>query len=254
MKLFHILSLLIVVNFSFLFANKLEIGKTYRTDIILDVYEINNTTNKKDKVGRFSKFKIIDENGSLYFVSFFNVYEYDILNKEKRKSAKQTDKKHYTTQETTIVPNTLYTLKKFNNKTKTDINNINYNNSFYPSSANGFVSGPLIVPFKYRLDDKSLEIGDITLGTYIGWRWGTPWYIDFTPILSAGITIVNDGSTEENPNKGEENGFSLAGGLLIDNIGDTAIGLIYGRDWIGDKDWEHEGKGWLSLSFNWKFE
>jgi hypothetical protein len=251
MKLIHILSLLLVLNLSSLFADNIEVGKTYRTEVILDVYELNGTI--KDKVGKFSKFKIVDENDSLYFISFFNVYEYKVL-KKVEKSTQQTNTDHYTTQKTSIVPNTLYTIEKYNKKKTINKNNINYQHRIYPSSANGFVSGPLIVPFKYRFDDKSLEIGDITLGTYIGWRWGTPWYIDFTPILSAGITIVNDGSTDEEPNKGEENGFSFAYGLLIDNIGDTAIGLIYGRDWIGDKNWKHEGKGWLSLSFNWKFD
>ena len=129
---------------------------------------------------------------------------------------------------------------------------------FTKPSFGELVSGPLIVPFKFRLNDKSLS-GEATVGYYAGFGNDLFWenyQIGFTPILSAGLTQVTvasentDGDIEED----SKTAFTWAAGFLFQSWDSVNIGLIYGQDRTGDSDWAHEGEGWVSLSVGWNLE
>lgn len=112
-----------------------------------------------------------------------------------------------------------------------------------------------MVPFKYRLNDDSLS-GDAAVGFYAGMTFEPGcltenWCFRITPLLSAGISQV---SVAETDGSGTENKTSVtwAAGFLITDWSDMNIGLICGQDRIGDKTWEHEGKGWLSFMIGWQ--
>ena len=118
----------------------------------------------------------------------------------------------------------------------------------------GPVSGPLVVPFKYRLDDKSIT-GDATLGLYAGYSfdipiWRTNFRIPITPFVSGGLTQVS--VVDENGESDSKSGFTWSAGLLIQNWGNLTIGIVYGQDRVGDQDFEHEGKGWFSFMIGWE--
>ena len=118
-------------------------------------------------------------------------------------------------------------------------------------SFRGVVSGPLIVPFKYRTGDKSFS-GETTIGYYAG--WGMDLFktgVGITPMLSAGLTQV---SVVNTAGDGTENksGFTWAAGFLLQNWDSMNIGIVYGEDRIGDSQWEHEGDGWWSISMGWQ--
>jgi hypothetical protein len=120
----------------------------------------------------------------------------------------------------------------------------------------GLVSGPLIVPFKWRIDDDTLT-GDATIGLYAGYRFEPQLFssnvtLPITPFISAGLAqiSVNNTETEDSDVK---TGVTLALGMLWE-WDDVTIGVVYGQDRIGDSEWEHEGEGWLSISVGWKFE
>jgi len=117
----------------------------------------------------------------------------------------------------------------------------------------GLSSGPLFIPFKYRLDDKSLA-GDSTIGMYAGVTYdlfcdSSAYCFQFTPIVSAGVSQVSvlDGTDVD-----EKTGATLAVGFLVQNWKDVNIGLVYGQDRVGDSGWVHEGKGWVSFMIGWK--
>lgn len=118
----------------------------------------------------------------------------------------------------------------------------------------GFVSGPLIVPFKYRQDDGTIS-GQATVGLYIGYAgepkiYGTEQRISIAPFIAGGVTqidVASNGATQS------RSGFTLATGLLIKNWANANFGAVYGSDWIGDKTWAHEGKGWVSVMVGWTF-
>lgn len=119
-------------------------------------------------------------------------------------------------------------------------------------SLTGPVSGPLIVPFKYRTDDKSLS-GEAAIGYYAGYRTETT--IPFTntripvsPFIAGGLTQINVSTTGDADNK---SGVTLAVGILINNWADVNLGFVYGQDRIGDSTWKHEGDGWISFMIGW---
>lgn len=119
------------------------------------------------------------------------------------------------------------------------------------NSFRGVVSGPLIVPFKYRTGDESFS-GEASIGYYAG--WGMDFFntgVGITPMLSAGLTQVSvaDGTGEGTENK---SGFTWTAGFLFQNWDGMNIGIVYGEDRIGDSQWEHEGDGWWSISMGWE--
>jgi len=123
--------------------------------------------------------------------------------------------------------------------------------SVQPSLA-GPVSGPLIVPFKYRLDDKSLS-GEAAIGYYAGYRTEPkmPWTktrISFSPFIAGGISQVNTSTNGETDNR---TAVTLATGILIQNWDNVNIGFVIGQDRIGDNTWQFEGKSWVSFMIGW---
>jgi hypothetical protein len=120
-------------------------------------------------------------------------------------------------------------------------------------SLTGLSAGPLIVPFKFRLDDESLT-GDAELGVYAGITFEpgctkSNWCFRVTPLISAGLSQVSVADENDTENK---TAVTIAVGFLITNWADLNIGLIYGQDRIGDSSWEHEGDGWISFMVGWQ--
>ncbi len=112
----------------------------------------------------------------------------------------------------------------------------------------GETSGLLVVPFKYREDDKSIS-GEATVGYYAGFdmKWGTL-------VGAAGLTQVSipvsDTETEN------QSAITLAGGVLIKNWDGLEMGLIVGVDHIGGTkgdSWQYEDDLWYSLMIGWNF-
>lgn len=206
-------------------------------------------SNTNLKVGAQSKFVILDnDEKDKYAIKFLNIYKYVEIAPE----AEWTDDSNSTSSLSEVIKGQVYYLSK------SEVNGVPIESKVLQSYG-GLVSGPLIVPFKYRLDDKSLG-GDATVGYYAGWGFETNFfdlsdkYVTFTPFLSAGLTQVSvikksDDGTSESDSK---SGFSWATGLLIQNWDNVNIGIVYGEDRIGDQDWEHEGEGWISISVGWE--
>ncbi|MHC4457427.1 MAG: hypothetical protein ACYS0I_10105 [Planctomycetota bacterium] len=116
----------------------------------------------------------------------------------------------------------------------------------------GPVSGPLIVPFKFRLEDDSIT-GEATLGYYAGYRFETliprtDFRVPISPFAAGGISQV---SVTINGESDTKSAFTWAVGILIQNWANVNIGIVYGEDRTGDKDWEHEGEGWFSFMIGW---
>ncbi len=125
--------------------------------------------------------------------------------------------------------------------------------SITSESLTGLSSGPLVVPFKYRLDDKTIT-GDATIGLYAGITYEpfcakTGWCFRITPLISAGLSQISVSNGTQTQSK---SGLTIAAGFLITNWANLNIGLVYGQDRIGDSTWEHEGKGWLSFMIGWQ--
>lgn len=198
-------------------------------------------------VGSQSKFIVVNSDTDKYAIRFLNIYPYnEIVDATKREPS------NYKTEKISdvLVDNIYFLERSASNGVPIE--------SRVEQSFGGLVSGPLIIPFKYRLDDKSIG-GDATIGYYAGagfdsnFRGISDTYIIFTPFISAGLTQVavitkaNDGSIKTD----NKSGVTLAAGLLIKNWDSVNIGLVYGQDRIGDKTWAHEGEGWLSISVGW---
>ncbi|WP_115719635.1 hypothetical protein [Gallaecimonas mangrovi] len=227
-------------------AAELIKDKSYRARTNLVV---SDGKNNGLKVGAQSKFVILDnDDKDKYAIKFMNIYQYgEILPPQKRTLKVTTEYKN-----SDVIKGDIYYLSK------DEVNGVPVENRVQQSFG-GLVSGPLIVPFKYRLDDKSIG-GDATVGYYAGWGIETNFfnlsdtYVTFTPFLSAGLTQVSvlseaeDGTTKTD----SKSGFSWATGILIKNWDSVNIGIVYGQDRIGDQDWQHEGEGWFSISIGWE--
>lgn len=238
-----LIQILFVTN---VYAEELKKDKKYRVRTALEVS--SDGTNYNLKVGTQSKFVVIDNSDSdKYAIKFMNIYQYGTI-RDKNERLKNDYK---SLQPSDVIEDEIY----FLNKTP---NNGVAVESKVQQSFGGLVSGPLIVPFKYRLEDESI-VGDATVGYYAGWGLDTNFfgasdtYVTFTPFLSAGISQVAVGKNGESGADTEnKSGFTWSTGLLIKNWGSVNIGIVYGEDRIGDKEWEHEGDGWLSISVGWE--
>ncbi|MDO6693841.1 hypothetical protein Q4574_11125 [Aliiglaciecola sp. 3_MG-2023] len=248
MKLLHIPTLLTLVTISASsFSEELKENINYRTKVNLKVSE---DAVKYDKdVGEQSKFVVLDnDNNDEYAIEFLDIYQ--VVEKKPKAEATKDDYKTYSVSD--VVEGKVYYLKK------EEVQGVPIEKKV-EQSFGGLVSGPLIVPFKYRLSDKSIS-GDATVGYYAGWGWDTSFwgyserYVTFTPFLSAGLTQVSVSSVDDEGNVTDENksGFTWATGVLINNWDSVNIGIVYGQDRIGDQNWEHEGEGWLSISVGWE--
>ncbi len=219
-----------------LYAAELETGKVYRLGITLtDLRAALGDKKEVEHIARkSSKFVVIEtQDPSDYIVQFVKI-----------KGEDKEDK----------IPNlvnreNLYKIKKEYQDPSLDITSV------VSETLSGLSAGPLVVPFKYRLNDKSLT-GDATVGFYAGitaepfCRKSGQYCFRLTPLISAGISQVSvSNSTETAENK---SAVTVAAGFLITGWSDLNIGFIYGQDRIGDQSWEHEGKGWVSFMVGWK--
>lgn len=236
-KLMVVEKLILVVLIQILFvanvsAEELIKDKIYRARTALEVSSDGTTYNLK--VMPSSKFVVLDNSDSgKYAIKFMSIYP--------------TDKNT----QTAVTKDGIYFLNKTPDKGVAVESKV-------LQSLGGIVSGPLIVPFKYRLDDKSIA-GDAAVGYYAGWGFETNFfgisdtYVTFTPFLSAGISQVAVGKNGESGADTEnKSGFTWSTGILIKNWGNINIGFVYGEDRTGDTKWEHEGDGWVSISVGWE--
>lgn len=237
-----VIVMLSIFTSSLLGAEELTKDNRYRAKTALEVSSDGTTFNLK--VGSQSKFIILDNNDDdKYAVKFTNIYPYTEI-----KSVRTTDD-YKSARASDVIEDNVYYLSK------SEVNGVPIE-SRVEESLGGIVSGPLIVPFKYRLDDKSIG-GDATVGYYAGYGFDVPisdQYITVTPFLSAGLTQVSVLSEAEDGATSTDNksGFSWATGFLIQNWDSINIGIVYGQDRIGEQSWEHEGKGWISISVGWE--
>jgi opacity protein-like surface antigen len=229
------------------FGEELKENTNYRSRTIIDASEDASTYDKK--VGAQSKFVVIDnDDKDKYAIKFLNVYQVGEIKSVRTES----DYKDYKPSD--VIEDQIYFLKK------DEVNGVPIEKKVHQSFG-GLVSGPLVVPFKYRTSDDSIS-GEATVGYYAGWGWDTNFfgasdrYVTFTPFLSAGLTQVAVTTVDENQETSTDNksGFSWATGILINNWDSVNIGVVYGEDRIGDKEWEHEGDGWLSISIGWEIK
>jgi hypothetical protein len=210
------------------YSEVLEEKKVYRLHKTVHDIPLARDASKKFIAVKESKFEVVDAtNTSHYVVRFVTLYDIG-----KVKSTVRKDDEYLLSKTISSVP-----IEKS-----------------ISLSRGGAVSGPLIVPFKYRLNDDSLT-GEATLGYYAGYSveprlfWSDK-RIPITPFIAGGVTqiSVNEGEDETS----NQTGVSLAAGILIQNWAGVNIGLVYGQDRIGNNEWEHEGDGWLSFMVGWE--
>lgn len=209
-------------------ANKLEVGKVYRLDVTVE--NIKESDGKGSYVAaRPSKFTVLDNfDDNSYLVRFIATYDIG-MDDQKVVSTVKVDKAY-------LLP------RKYKNADITKMTSL---------SISGPVSGPLIVPFKYMLDEKDLT-GGATIGYYAGYSISMPIgngnRIPITPFLSGGLSVVSDNTGDDNDNK---SAFTWAAGVLIQNWANVNIGILYGEDRTGDDSWAYEGDGWISFMVGW---
>lgn len=211
----------------FSFAEELQETKIYRLN--KTVYELERTRDNKPGfiAVKNSKFVVVDSSDSnAYVVRFLTIYNFRAT-------------------KSTVTVDEEYKLPK-------QVGNINVAKSVL-RSVGGPVSGPLVVPFKFRLDDDSIT-GEAVLGYYAGYRLEpkipfTHFIVPISPFIAGGISQV---SVLENGESDNKSGFTWAAGILVQNWANVNIGIVYGEDRTGDKDWEHEGEGWFSFMIGWQ--
>lgn len=215
------------------FGQPLEETKIYRLDIsIHDLKRVRDNASDPSifAAGKNSSFVIVDATHESYYVIRFL-------------------KINIVTGETSVTPDELYKLQKKYGFVGEDVD---ISKSVKPVLS-GPTSGPLIVPFKYRLDDENIS-GEAAIGYYAGYSIEiiipkTEKAISFSPIIAGGLSQINiavNGKTET------KTGVTWAAGLLIQNWANVNIGLVYGQDRIGNSNnWEHEGQGWVSIMVGW---
>lgn len=226
MRYVLVLAILIFISPSLSFGQPLEEKKIYRLDISL--YDLERIRGGETcfVAKNNSSFVVVDATkDNFYIIRFVKINE---LNGLKNVSSDE-----------------LYKLPK-------KYGDVDVSKSV-KSVLSGPSSGPLIVPFKYRLDDRSIS-GEATIGYYAGYSLEIPIYrtdtvISLSPILAAGISQINIATNGETDTK---SGITWAGGLLIQNWANVNIGIVYGEDRIGkNNNWEHEGNGWVSFMVGW---
>lgn len=226
---------------------ELEISKSYRALTEIEV-KSSLTSTTPIFVGAESKFMVLElVNDDNYAIVFERIYYARTQTGTQNNSTTSTQPPSAEFGRTYILP-------------KKSSQNVTVANTVV-QSLSGFTSGPLVVPFKYRLNDDSIS-GESTLGYYAGWNIEDLTFgvfgnrrLTLTPFLSAGLTQVSVSSIGDNGevNSDTKTGVTWAGGLLLKNWDNLNIGLVYGQDRIGDGTWEHEGEGWISLSVGWEF-
>jgi len=222
---------LILVPFT-VSADELQIGKIYRLGMtILDLKAVGESETSYTAM-KNNKFLVVSKiDGKGYIIQFNKIYESDEIRFK--------DTKWVNWDKSYILPNKIGDTVEVSNVSS--------------ESLTGLSAGPLVVPFKFRLDDDSLT-GDADVGFYAGitiepFTKSKNWSFRITPLISAGISQVSVNNENKTDNK---TAVTIAAGFLITNWANLNIGLIYGQDRIGDKSWEHEGKGWISFMVGWQ--
>lgn len=199
------------------------------------VYTVRNDNCKM--IGYGSKFEVLGVTGDEYYiVKIVQYYEYYVF-MDGYEMPRESD----------VVTHSIYYLNVKHGDTGVKTSDFLY------SSFSGLTSGPLIIPFKYRTDDKSIS-GEVTVGYYAGYAFQITKETGITPMISAGLSQISVAETTGTGNevKSENRtGLTWAVGLLLSNWDGVNIGLVYGQDRIGDNTWEHEGESWLSFSIGW---
>lgn len=134
----------------------------------------------------------------------------------------------------------------------------------YHHRTSGFVSGVLVVPFKYHFSDHAVTSGS-SVGGYFGRRFGF-FNSSIAWIAGGGLAVISnvpakknfstdDSQTSSEDTKDNQMGFTLATGLL-GTIGQSnaQIGLLVGWDYLRDDvDYKYEAKPWLAFEVGYNF-
>lgn len=235
----------IVVMYSFIFSCKsnaeLLSGEVYRLYVDVDVFDDDGV---KKIAPKNSKYTLVgtasDKSG--YIIAFDKIYSPCDKNDDVCRSGYvDYGKAYFVTKEVKFFSEVSESLAKF------ELENVS------KLSLTGLSSGPLVVPFKFRLNDDSFT-GDAAIGLYAGITFEpgctrANWCFRITPLVSAGISQVSVASGTETESK---TAVTWAAGFLITDWADINIGVIYGEDRIGEKSWQYEGEGWVSIMVGWK--
>lgn len=212
-------------------AEGLEEGKTYRLNKTVYDAVLARDDTKKFIVVKDSKFRVVDtSNADHYIVNFVTLYNYKPAGGSLLRSTVRLDEE--------------YILKR-------TVSSVSLEKSVSASNS-GLVSGPLIIPFKYRIGNNSLS-GDAAIGYFAGISAEPkiPWTevrVPISPFIAGGLSQV---SVTENSETTNRTGITLAIGILVQGWDGLNIGLVYGQDRIGESTWEHEGEGWISFMVGW---
>ncbi len=225
---------------SFVFSDELKIGENYRLSSTVWSLELVDPPGPGQQLtgnaSRDSKFSVVGagkgNKSGKYIIKFSRTYDYKAANGSKIKS--------------TVELNQNYYIDKTSNAGLALSNDV-------AMSFGGFVSGPLVIPFKVRSSE--IDAGNSSLGVFVGYSIDTrvPFtlkHIEISPFFSVAYTSI---SVSNNNELNEENGLTYAAGILIKNLSGIDFGLTYGEDRIGkSKNWKYEGKGWYSISLGYK--
>jgi hypothetical protein len=213
-------------------AEDLEVGKIYRLGMtVRNLNSIDEADNESYTARKNSKFQVLSVTADqAYIIQFNKIYEFD--------EKKHPNLKNVEYDRSYKLPNQIGAVKL---------------SEISRESLTGLSAGPLIVPFKFRLNDESLA-GDAEIGVYAGITFEpgctkSNWCFRITPLISAGLSQVAVADEDESENK---TAATISVGFLITNWADLNIGFIYGQDRIGDSSWEHEGDGWISFMVGWQ--
>lgn len=221
------IGLIVLFYSSYGFTAGLEKQKTYRLE--KSVFNLIQTSNNESNhvAARNSIFIVVDPevNPNAYLVRFLTIY-----NSGDTVSTVKKDQEY-------LLPIL--------------IGGTNIVNSVKQSLV-GPVSGPLIVPFKFRRSDRTIW-SESAIGYYAGYRTEikigtTDARIPVSPFVAGGITQVNVGTNTDIDNK---SGLSFAIGILVQNWANVNIGFVVGQDRIGDPEWKYEGDPWGSFMIGW---
>jgi hypothetical protein len=116
----------------------------------------------------------------------------------------------------------------------------------------GWTYGALIVPYKFHTSDKSFA-SNATVAGFAGYNLGYN-AIQFTPVLSAGISTVSVSSTNDKNETVTDNKASASAAVGVvftfTRTGRFQAGILTGWDWAGENSgYNYNGKPWIAISF-----
>lgn len=103
----------------------------------------------------------------------------------------------------------------------------------------GVTFGGLLVPFKYRLGSSKELVSSATMAPFVGFRtaWFQNWGLTFTPVLSAGLSLVPVADAASNSTSTKA-AYTLAAGVRLTSSKNEAFsaGVLFGRDFLNKAD------------------